>query len=274
MKKISMGMISDTINGINVNSSIPCNSGNYQNCGSRTVGYVVMHYTGNLKDSAQANVNYFKSSGRNASAHFFVDDTAIFQNVELRDKAWHCGGKSYKHRECRNANSFGIEMCCTAGNHKISEITKKNAAYLCAHLCKLLGISASDVDTYVVRHYDVTGKMCPAQMAGSGNNEWSTFKTLVKNILSDTNGMVLNESDVSKIAESTNPVVIKVGSVVTIKNGAIYGGLSATRGKSVPLVQCGGKRHTVTKIETHNGVEEALLKEIVSWVSVSSLNQK
>ena len=263
MKKISIGMISNTINGIKVNSSIPCNSGNYENCGSRTVGYVVMHYTGNLKDSAQSNVNYFKGSGRNASAHFFVDDTAIFQSVELRNRAWHCGGKSYKHRECRNANSFGIEMCCTAGNYKISEITKKNAAYLCAHLCKLLGISASDVDTYVVRHYDVTGKTCPAQMAGSENSEWSTFKTLVKSIL----------SDMPKIAEPTKPAAIKVGSVVTIKDGAVYGGLSGTRGKSIPSVQCGGKRHTVTKIETHNGVEEALLKEIVSWVSVSSLNQ-
>jgi hypothetical protein len=64
---------------------------------------------------------------------------------------------------------------------------------------------------------------------------------------------------------------VKVGSTVTIKSGAVYGGLSGTRGKSVPASQCGSKKHTVSQIATHNGVQEALLKEIVSWVAVSSL---
>lgn len=122
-----------------------------------------MHYTGNSKDTAKANANYFSGAGRNASAHFFVDNEEIYQSVELRDTAWHCGARSYKHGSCRNANSIGIEMCCTAGNYRISDKTKENATYLCAFLCKMLGISAGGVDTYVLRHYDVTGKNCPAQ---------------------------------------------------------------------------------------------------------------
>lgn len=64
---------------------------------------------------------------------------------------------------------------------------------------------------------------------------------------------------------------IKVGSVVTIKDGAVYGGLSATRGKKVPAVQRGRKKHTVDKIQTNKGVKEARLKEINSWVAVASL---
>lgn len=40
---------------------------------------------------------------------------------------------------------------------------------------------------------------------------------------------------------------IKAGSVVTIKSGAVYGGLSSTRGKAVPAAQLGGKKHTVDK---------------------------
>lgn len=74
-------------------------------------------------------------------------------------------------------------MCCTAGNYRISDKTKENAAYLCAYICNLLGITAAEVDTYVLRHYDVTGKNCPAQMAGSGNAEWAAFKARVKEIL-------------------------------------------------------------------------------------------
>lgn len=64
---------------------------------------------------------------------------------------------------------------------------------------------------------------------------------------------------------------IRAGSVVTIKSGAVYGGLSSTRGKAVPAAQLGGKRHTVDKVQTNKGVNEAKLKEINSWVAVASL---
>ena len=182
-KTISTGFIEDTINGIKVNSSIKCNAGNFKNSAPRDIAYVVMHYTGNPKDKAEANAKYFTSSGRSASAHFFVDDTDIYQSVALQNIAWHCGAQTYFHKDCRNANSIGIEMCCTAGNYRISETTKKNAAYLCANICKRLGITAKSVDTYVLRHYDVTHKSCPAQMAKDNNPEWSAFKDMVKTIL-------------------------------------------------------------------------------------------
>lgn len=64
---------------------------------------------------------------------------------------------------------------------------------------------------------------------------------------------------------------IKSGSVVTIKKGAVYGGLSSTRGKAVPKEQLAPKKHTVSKIETHNGVKEALLFDIMSWVAIKYL---
>lgn len=64
---------------------------------------------------------------------------------------------------------------------------------------------------------------------------------------------------------------IKAGSVVTIRKGAVYGGLSSTRGKAVPKEQLAPKRHKVSKIETHNGVKEALLSDITSWVAIKYL---
>lgn len=64
---------------------------------------------------------------------------------------------------------------------------------------------------------------------------------------------------------------INPGSVVTIKDGAVYGGLSSARGKAVPAAQRGGKKHTVDKVQTNKGVKEARLKEINSWVAVASL---
>lgn len=183
-KTINAGFINASINGIAIDTSKPCNSGNYEKCTSRDVAYIVMHYTGNTKDLAVNNAKYFQTAGRKASAHLFVDDTTIYQSVELHNKAWHCGTSgTYYHVACRNANSIGIEMCCTAGNYKISAKTKENAAHLCAYLCKMLGIAAAAVDKYVVRHYDVTHKQCPAEMAGANNAEWAAFLARVKAIL-------------------------------------------------------------------------------------------
>ena len=66
---------------------------------------------------------------------------------------------------------------------------------------------------------------------------------------------------------------IEVGCQVTINKGAVYGGLTSARGSKVPAAQLAPKKHTVSKIQTNKGVREALLREIVSWVAVSSLTR-
>lgn len=182
-KTISKGYLSATVNGIKIDSSIKCNVGNYLNKASRYIKYIVCHYTGNKQDNAKNNATYFKNNDVNVSAHFFVDDISYKQSVELRDVAWHCGTDgTYYHDECRNSNSIGIEMCCTAGNYKISDKTLENSAYLVAYLCKMIGVTSSMVDTYVLRHHDVTHKKCPAQMVDD-KAEWVAFKERVKIIL-------------------------------------------------------------------------------------------
>lgn len=72
---------------------------------------------------------------------------------------------------------------------------------------------------------------------------------------------------------ATKETDIVVNSKVMIKSGAVYGGLSSARGKAVPSYVL-EQIHTVSKIQTNKGVEEALLKEINSWVAVASLNLK
>ena len=66
---------------------------------------------------------------------------------------------------------------------------------------------------------------------------------------------------------------VEVGCQVTINKGAVYGGLTSARGSKVPAAQLAPKKHTVSKIQVNKGVQEALLKEITSWVAVSSLTR-
>lgn len=68
---------------------------------------------------------------------------------------------------------------------------------------------------------------------------------------------------------TSSDAALTVGALVTIRAGATYGG--AAKGTAVPSRYTDGDVFTVTKIQKNNGRVEALLKELTSWVPVSSL---
>lgn len=176
---IKTGLLTNVkVGNILIQTNYPCNKTNYAVCGSRDVKYLVIHYTGNTKDTAINNCKYFQGANRQASAHFFVDENTIQQSVALKDRAWHCGSLTNSSNDCVNQNSIGIEMC-TSGNYLVSKKTQTNTIELVAYLCKMLNIT--DIDKYVIRHYDVGPgkKLCPAQFVNNPT-EWTGFKQAVK----------------------------------------------------------------------------------------------
>ena len=146
--------------------------------------YLVIHFTANDGDSAKNNADYFAREAPGASAHFFVDEREIWQSVQEKDIAWHCGTRGmYFHPYCRNANSLGVELCSRKRGEKyyFTPETVKNAQQFVRSLMKRYGIPTENV----VRHYDVTGKWCPRPWMGddtntyygtSGNEQWKKFK--------------------------------------------------------------------------------------------------
>lgn len=148
---------------------------NYNSMSGKINKYIVIHYTGNSTDTAYNNTKYFKSVNRNASANYFVDDNEIYQCVLDKDRAWHCGdslksgnGGKY-HNRCTNSNSIGIEMCCT--NYDVSERTEARTIELVKYLMGKYNIPANNV----IRHYDVTNKVCPKPFVIS-EARWDNFK--------------------------------------------------------------------------------------------------
>ena len=224
MGRTVQGMPITEFNGITVNTSILCDSRNYYSYSSCYVQYIVIHYTGNIKDTALANAKYFNSGYVGASAHYFVDENSCYQSVPLNNAAWAVGGTSvYKHSDCRNKNSISIEMC-TSGGYTVAKQTINNTAYLCAKLCNLLGITAENVDKYVLRHYDVWDKSCPAQWASANSSGWTEFKKQVKNILNGNEGLTLTQYEELKQEISTlqtENAVLKA-EVDNLKNPMIY----------------------------------------------------
>ena len=147
-----------------------------QNWNSGTLSrikYIVVHYTGNNGDTALANTNYFKSY-RGASAHYFVDENNIYQSIEDKNIAWHCGANSYKHPYCRNSNSIGVELCSyiIGDKYAFKPKTVDNAVWLVKELIAKYNVPI----TNVLRYYDVTGKLCPEPYVRD-SKYWNEFKT-------------------------------------------------------------------------------------------------
>lgn len=143
------------------------------------IKYIVMHFTANDGDTDEANGNYFDDTYRGASAHYFVDDDSITQSVPDDYVAYSVGGKKYAntkggslHGIATNANTLNIEMCDTVkdGRYNVSEKTLANAIALVKEKQEQYNIPIENV----IRHYDVTGKQCPAYYVDE--TAWASFK--------------------------------------------------------------------------------------------------
>lgn len=141
----------------------------YNHSAGNDIKFIVIHDTGNYKDTALANANYFNSGDRQASAHYFVDDTSIYQVVEEKQAAWHCGD-GHGVYGISNHNSIGIEMCNSGGY--ISDTTINNTLELVRSLMSKYGVSINNV----VRHYDASRKDCPHNMSANNWAKWNDFK--------------------------------------------------------------------------------------------------
>ena len=191
-----------------------CNSGNYQECNSRDIEYIVIHYTANKGDTAKNNADYFAREVTKTSAHYFVDSNQIWQSVHDADIAWHCGAKNYKHKYCRNANSLGIEICMLNSKGQIVQASINKAAELASYLMQKYNISKDNV----IRHFDVTGKDCPAPMV-EDETLWVNFK----NKLCEVEQMKVYKyvPDMPDYAQDTFTRMFKVGVISIDSSGAM-----------------------------------------------------
>ena len=147
---------------------------------NRSIKYIVWHYTAG-SSSAPGRAKGMKSSWektQRASADFGVDDRDICQfNPDLKNyNCWHCGDKlnpysggGKYHGKATNRNSIGIEICsnlkkgydASKVGHEgwyYTEEALNNAVKLTKILMKKFNIPIENV----IRHYDVSGKSCPA----------------------------------------------------------------------------------------------------------------
>lgn len=175
--------------------------------GNMTPKYIVIHYFGAL-GTAKSVSEYFKTPGIQASAHYALDEgDTIYRCVRDKDIAWHCGANKYKHPECRNSNSIGIEARPSKINRKSVSASDTdwyfepkvvdNLVWLTKRLMAQYNIPAD----HVIRHYDVTGKLCPRPWCcadtnvyykTSGDKQWEEFKKRISDGKEEDEDMTLD----------------------------------------------------------------------------------
>lgn len=155
---------------------IPCKKENYGGLRQGPVAYLVVHYTAAPGDTARNNGLYFAREQVGASAHYFVDEKEVVSSVPEAYVAWHCGGAHYRHPHCRNSNSIGIEICTKGypGAYRLDPLAVERAQDLIRELMARYHLTPDRV----LRHYDVTGKLCPQPLVEE--RAWAKFKEAIE----------------------------------------------------------------------------------------------
>ena len=153
---------------------IPCKRENFGGLRASAVKYLVIHYTAGRNDTAQDNGEYFAREQVGASAHYFVDEDTVVRSVPEDYVAWHCGASYYVHPKCRNSNSIGIEICTKLADGQYGFAPE--AVALAQELARQLMQKYNIPVDRLIRHWDVSHKVCPAPFVGKGQAAWEEFK--------------------------------------------------------------------------------------------------
>lgn len=132
------------------------------------VNGIVIHYTANPGAIAIANRNYFENlkdtHTTKASSHFVVGlEGEIVQCIPTAEIA-------YASNDC-NSDTISIECCYKNEDGSFEQATYDSVIRLTAWLCEKFGLTSEDV----IRHYDVTGKLCPLYYV-EHEDAWTQFK--------------------------------------------------------------------------------------------------
>ena len=137
------------------------------------VRYIVLHGADGM--SAEARAAQLAGTVTGISSHYLVDETGVWQSVPENRIAYHCGTRGlFRHPDCRNRSSIGVTLCRT-------EAADARAPYPAALLARAVYLIVSLEVRYglektcVLRHFDVTGSVCPAALV-HGREQWRALR--------------------------------------------------------------------------------------------------
>jgi hypothetical protein len=224
----------------------------------RKISKITIHHAAGVISGANllAWGNHPKNGG--SFTYGIGNDGVIVQHTDEKNRPWTSSSPWNDYQ----AITIEVGNSASNGEWPISAAAMKSLIALCVDVCKRNNIPKLE--------YDGTrdGSLTLHEMFAATGCPGAYIKKNLTYICNEVNkgiGAVVNPPTIN--------TAIKNDDIVTINSSAVYGGQSSARGRPVPDVQCAPKRHTVMNTATNNSVLEARLREINSWVAVSSLTK-
>lgn len=163
---------------------------------------IAVHYVGNANSKAINNRNYFENlkdtHSTYASSHYIIGlDGEIIRCVPDDEVAYTTNSA--------NAYSIGIE-CCHGADGTFNSKTRSSLVELVAMLLNKYNLTSDDI----IRHYDVTGKLCPICWASNGGDKYKDYLKFKEEV---KNKMLEGDEVVEKVKIQINGVVKEVNAI-------------------------------------------------------------
>lgn len=161
------------------------------------IEYIVLHYPAMPGRSAAAVASYFEKTTRPVSTHYIVDSTTTIEFLSPNFVAYHCGGANASLNGACNDNSIGIDLCDNKLNKQSLSVKDDDWYFEANTLIRATATIANLLKEHnlpisaLVRHNDVTNKLCPRPFCGAdynvvfqktGERAWYDFKNAVENV--------------------------------------------------------------------------------------------
>lgn len=144
---------------------VPVNGAGRRGVVLEDITAIVVHYVGNPGTTAQQNHDYYAQETTSVSSHFLIGlEGEVIQCVPLQEKS--------SATNDRNRDTISIEVCHPDDSGVFTQESYASLVKLTAWLCGLCGFDSGNV----IRHYDVTGKICPKQFV-EDESAWAQFLT-------------------------------------------------------------------------------------------------
>ncbi|MFX1516899.1 MAG: N-acetylmuramoyl-L-alanine amidase family protein [Promethearchaeota archaeon] len=136
---------------------------------------ICVHSTDTKGATAEAEVKYFDSANRNASAHYFIDWSSIIRAIPENEQAWHAGATA-------NKKLLSVELCEPKGNDlpKFIEVWNR-AVWFVAEICVRYGWGIDHIYSHkiVSETWHETTHTDPIPYFNIYSRSWDYFKQSV-----------------------------------------------------------------------------------------------
>ena len=230
---------------------------------------IAVHYVANPGTTATANRNYFENcrkTGTYVSSHYVIGLKGEIIRCVPDDEIAYCTNDA-------NPYSISIECCHPDWTGKFTDKTYASLVQLCAALLRKYSLTADDL----IRHHDVTGKVCPkcfvaASKGGTDDEEltaWKRFRAdVAAELTADSKATASAETTAQPSEEAPptapEPFLVRVTcAALNVRSGA---------GLHNPIKQVVRRGEVFTIVDTAEvaGATWGKLKSGAGWINITA----